>query len=111
MKWSIAELHRYSDEPLHIQTTLDLNQILTTSFPDTILAVQPVKVDGYVSYDQGDVTISTHVQKTVTVPSSRSLTPVALPLDFSFTEAYVDDPAHLSRYEDDEDNDAIVFVL
>lgn len=53
MKWSIAELHRYSDEPLHIQTTLDLNQILTTSFPDTILAVQPVKVDGYVSYDQG----------------------------------------------------------
>ena len=32
MKWSIAELHRYSDEPLHIQTTLDLNQILTTSF-------------------------------------------------------------------------------
>lgn len=111
MKWSIAELHRYSDEPLHIQTTLDLNQILTTSFPDTILAVQPVKVDGYVSYDQGDVTISTHVQTTVTVPSSRSLTPVALPLDFSFTETYVDDPAHLSRYEDDEDNDAIVFVL
>ncbi|MEY8441284.1 DUF177 domain-containing protein [Lactobacillaceae bacterium 24-114] len=110
MKWSITELHRYSDEPLHIQTTLDLSEFLTTTFPEMILGVTPVKVDGYVSYDQGDVTISTNVRTTVTVPSSRSLTPVELPLDFNFIETYVDDPAHLSRYEDDEKHD-IIFVL
>ena len=51
MKWSLAELHRYQDEPLHIQSTFDLNASLTKLFPDIILAVQPVKVDGYVTYD------------------------------------------------------------
>ena len=76
MKWSLAELHRYQDEPLHIQSTFDLNASLTKLFPDIILAVQPVKVDGYVTYDDGDATISAHVTTTLTVPSSRSLTPV-----------------------------------
>ncbi|MBC6910461.1 DUF177 domain-containing protein, partial [Lactobacillus reuteri] len=28
MKWSLAELHRYQDEPLHIQSTFDLNASL-----------------------------------------------------------------------------------
>ncbi len=107
MKWSIAELHRYQDEPLHIQSTFDLNASLTKLFPDTILAVEPVRVDGYVSYDDGDVTISANVKTTLTVPSSRSLTPVQLPLDFDFTETYIDDRDHLSRYEDDD----VVFLL
>ncbi|MCH3923091.1 MULTISPECIES: YceD family protein [Limosilactobacillus] len=107
MKWSIAELHRYQDEPLHIQSTFDLNASLTKLFPDIILAVEPVKVDGYVSYDDGDVTISANVKTTLTVPSSRSLTPVSLPLDFDFTETYIDDRDHFSRYEDDE----VVFLL
>ena len=107
MKWSLAELHRYQDEPLHIQSTFDLNASLTKLFPDIILAVAPVKVDGYVSYDNGDATISAHVTTTLTVPSSRSLTPVQLPLDFDFTETYIDDRSHFSRYEDDE----VVFLL
>ncbi|MGM9907192.1 YceD family protein [Limosilactobacillus sp.] len=107
MKWSLAELHRYQDEPLHIQSTFDLNASLTKLFPDIILAVAPVKVDGYVSYDDGDATISAHVVTTLTVPSSRSLTPVQLPLDFDFTETYIDDRSHFSRYEDDE----VVFLL
>ena len=41
------------------------------------------------------------------MPSSRSLTPVQLPLDFDFTETYIDDRSHFSRYEDDE----VVFLL
>jgi uncharacterized protein len=108
VKWSLAELHRYQDEPLHIQSTFDLNASLTKMFPETILAVQPVKVDGYVTYDDGDATISAHVKTTLTVPSSRSLTPVQLPLDFTFTETYTDDRSHLSRYEDEND---VIFLL
>lgn len=107
MKWSLTELHRYQDEPLHIQSTFDLNASLTKLFPDIILSVTPVKVDGYVSYDDGDATVSVNVKTTLTVPSSRSLTPVQLPLDFNFTETYIDDRAHSSKYEDDE----VVFLL
>ena len=73
MKWSLAELHRYQDEPLHIQSTFDLNASLTKLFPDIILAVQPVKVDGYVTYDDGDATISAHVTTTLTVPDRKSV--------------------------------------
>ena len=108
MKWSLAELHRYQDEPLHIQSTFDLNASLTKLFPDIILAVQPVKVDGYVTYDDGDATISAHVTTTLTVPSSRSLTPVQLPLDFTFSETYIDDRSHFARYEDE---DEVVFLI
>ena len=107
MKWSLAELHRYQNEPLHIQSTFDLNASLTKLFPDIILGVAPVKVDGYVTYDDGDATISANVKTTLTVPSSRSLTPVQLPLDFDFSETYIDDRSHFSRYEDDE----VVFLL
>ena len=107
MKWSISELHRYQNEPLHIESTFDLNASLTKLFPDIIFGVAPVKVDGYVTYDDGDVTVSANVKTTLTVPSSRSLTPVQLPLDFNFTETYIDDRSHFSRYEDDE----VVFLL
>ena len=107
MKWSLEELHRYQNEPLHIQSTFDLNASLTKLFPDIILGVDPVKVDGYVTYDGGDATVSANVKTTLTVPSSRSLTPVELPLDFNFTETYIDNRSHFSRYEDDE----VVFLL
>ena len=100
MKWSLVELHRYQNEPLHIQSTFDLNASLTKLFPDIILAVAPVKVDGYVTYDDGDATVSANVKTTLTVPSSRSLKPVPLTVDFEFTETYSEDRRHLSRYED-----------
>ncbi|MDO4903577.1 MAG: YceD family protein [Limosilactobacillus sp.] len=107
MKWSLSELHRYQNEPLHFESTFDLNASLTKLFPDTILGVEPVDVDGYVTYDDGDATISATVKTTLTVPSSRSLTPVQLPINFTFTEAYTDDRAHLARYEEDD----VVFLL
>lgn len=107
MKWALSSLHRYHDEPLRIDETIDLDAALTKAFPDQVLAVDPVKVAGYLTYDQGDATVSVKVRTQVTVPSSRSLTPVPLSLDFPITESYTDSEEHLSRYEDDE----MVFLL
>ncbi|WP_251547982.1 YceD family protein [Limosilactobacillus caecicola] len=107
MKWSLNELHRYSDEPLHFDSTFDLKASLTKRFPDDILDAQPMKVDGYVTYHDGDATVSAHVDGEITVPSTRSLQPVKLPLSFDFSEVYTADESHLDRYEDDE----VVFVL
>lgn len=107
MKWALSSLHRYHDEPLHIDETIDLNAALTKAFPDQVLAVEPVKVHGYLTYDSGDATVSVKVITKITVPSSRSLTPVPLSLNFPITESYTDDRDHLSRYEDDD----IVFLL
>ena len=107
MKWSLNELHRYSDEPLHFNSTFDLKASLTKRFPKEILDAQPVKVDGYVNYNNGDATVSANVKGQITVPSSRSLEPVQMPLDFDLSETYTADESHLDRYEDDE----VVFVL
>lgn len=107
MKWALSSLHRYHDEPLRIDETIDLNAAMTKAFPDQVLSVEPVKVKGYLTYDSGDATVSVKVVTTITVPSSRSLTPVPLSLNFPITESYTDDRSHLSRYEKDD----MVFLL
>ncbi|KIS04093.1 DUF177 domain-containing protein [Paucilactobacillus wasatchensis] len=102
MKWSLKELAHYKDEPLSFNSTLDLNASLTERFSDLILAVDPVQIKGDLSYEKGDVMVTATVTTVLTVPSSRSLTPVKLPTHFSFTEFYLADASHLERYESDE---------
>lgn len=108
MKWALSELHRYQDEPLHVNSTLDLNASLTDRFPETVLAASPITVDGYLSYDKGDATLSAQVKLDLTVPSSRSLAPVVMPLDFTVTETYLPDDSHRARFED---QDQLVLTL
>lgn len=107
MKWSLQEAKQYADQPLHITKTFQLDSAFTKRFPKQVLGAQPVKVDGYLTYDRGDATVSVNVKTTITVPSSRSLAPVQLPLDFDFTETYIGDDAHRERYDADE----VVFTV
>ena len=107
MKWSLNELHRYSEEPLHFKSTFDLKASLMKRFPNEILDAQAMDVEGYVSYDDGDATVTAHVEGQITVPSTRSLTPVKLPLNFDYSETYTAEENHLSRYDDQE----VVFLL
>lgn len=107
MKWSLNELHRYSEEPLHFMSTFDLKASLTKRFPNEILDAQPMNVDGYVTYDSGDATVAAHVKGQITVPSTRSLEPVQLSLNFDFSEVYTAEKSHLERYDDQE----VVFLL
>lgn len=102
MKWSLAELHRYQEQPLHLQEHFDLEAALKTRFKDQVLAASPVSVDGWLSFDQGDATLNARVKLTLTVPSTRSLEPVALPLDFSLFETYIATESHRSRYAGDD---------
>ena len=94
MKWSLNELQRYKNEPLHVKEQLDLNEMLTERFPDQVLAVAPVMVDGYVSFKDGDVMLTLKVKTTLTVPSSRSLKPVQLPTEVEITEFYLSDASY-----------------
>lgn len=107
MKWSLSELHRYSREPLHIDSTFDLKAPLMARFPDEILDVAGVRVQGDITYHNGDATMVVHVSTKLTLPSTRSLTAVELPLDFHFVENYTADPDHRALYDENE----LVFVL
>lgn len=99
LKWSISELVKYRDQPLHFTTTLDLKKELMARDPE-ILDMTPLTVDGYISYDKGDLLVSVTLGGKMVIPSTRSLTPVDWPLDFTFTEIYLLNPADKDKYDD-----------
>ncbi|WP_413627231.1 DUF177 domain-containing protein [Fructilactobacillus vespulae] len=101
MKWSFEKLQGYKNEPFIEEVTLDLKAELLNRYPNKILDATPFQVSVSAISDNGDVIIDSHVQGKVTVPSSRSLVPVELELDFNTTEVFVNTNAALNRYEDD----------
>lgn len=101
MKLSLSELQKeYRHEPLKFDEVLDLKADLMERYPEDVLDVTPVHINGMVSVEgNGDVLFYAHVNATLTVPSTRSLAPVELPTDFDVTEFYVASQAALTRYE------------
>ncbi len=100
MKWSLNELRQTADEPLMFEETLDLKASLTKRRPE-ILDVSPVLVKGVFSVDELGVLGYAKVKTTVTLPSTRSLEPAEVDLEFEFHER------DLSRFEDTD----VVIVL
>ncbi|MFC6253814.1 YceD family protein [Secundilactobacillus hailunensis] len=101
MKLSLSELQKeYRHEPLKFDEVLDLKADLMERYPDEVLDVTPVHINGMVSVeDGGDALFYAHVKTTMTVPSTRSLAPVELPMAFDVTEFYVASQAAVDRYE------------
>ncbi|MFC6170638.1 YceD family protein [Loigolactobacillus jiayinensis] len=107
MKWSLLELEKYQQEPLPLADTLDLKADLLKRDPQ-IIDVSPIAVSGLVSLDQSTITAHVVVTGTLTLPSTRSLKPVALPLDFEFTEIYV--PADQRKLAEEDQADTVIVL-
>lgn len=108
MKYNKNQLQKYHQAPLQFNETLDLEAIAKQRFPETILALSSLTVDGTIRYDEAD-DLLLHVTVTgqITVPSSRSLEPVLLDVDLTIDELYIDNEKHLEDFEETE----AVFVL
>lgn len=108
MKWAKAQLNKYRHEPLTFETTLDLADVARERFSDMILDVSALQVNGWVRLiEHDDVLLHATVTGDVTVPSSRSLTPVVLPVDLTIDEQYLDDEARLVEFDETD----AVFLL
>lgn len=101
LNWAIAELMKYKETPLHFTETVDVKADLIKRDPE-IMDVSSINVDGYISFDKGDYLVSVTLAGSITVPSTRSLKPVELPMNFTFSEIYLSDPDHADQYEDGE---------
>jgi Predicted metal-binding, possibly nucleic acid-binding protein len=99
LKWQFNELAKYKQEALPFSETVDIKEALLRDFGDLVLDVTPLEVKGFAQADQEDIIIHANVTGELTVPSSRSLAPVSLPLDFAIDEVYLQDVAHEERYE------------
>lgn len=88
MKWSLLELKKYQETPLMFEETLDLKSQLIKR-DGQIIDLSPVKVKGLMSVDKQGYLLHYQVETTMTLPSTRSLTPVAIPFDFSVDEHFM----------------------
>lgn len=98
MKWSLLELNKYKDDTLEINEELNIESSLLARDKE-ILAVEPVKVKGMLSVSKSEYVLYFTLETVLTLPSTRSLTPVRLPLAFEVTEVYMT-PAQFEMAKD-----------
>lgn len=89
LKWALNELKKIQDEPLQLNGTIDLENSLKERDREVISA-EPVKISGLIEYEDTYIyhvtlTILTRMQ----LPSTRSLKPVEVSIDFPFYEIYL----------------------
>lgn len=101
LNWSLATLKQYMHKPLVFDETVDVKKALMARNPD-LLDLSPVRVQGTVLYSRGDYAVNATLEATATLPSTRSLVPVDVPITFEFTETYLSDASHAEEYEADE---------
>jgi uncharacterized protein len=88
MKWSLLELKKYQETPLMFDETLNLkNQLIKRD--EQIIDLTPVKVTGMMSVGKEEYLLHYRVETTITLPSTRSLTPVVLPMNFEVDELFM----------------------
>ncbi|HPR81602.1 MAG TPA: YceD family protein [Enterococcus sp.] len=108
MKWSLLELRKYQDMPLTFEETLDLkNELMGRD--NQIIDLAPVKVQGMVTVSKKDYILHYTVDTVITLPSTRSLEPVELPLQFSVNEVFMTPEQYQQR--DDQLPEEEVLIL
>ncbi|WP_125570606.1 YceD family protein [Lacticaseibacillus songhuajiangensis] len=101
LNWSINTLKQYAHHPLEFDETVDIKKELMERNPD-IIDMSRVRAQGTILYVRGDFAVHAKLTAQVTLPSTRSLVPVEVPIDFDFAEIYLGAPDHAEEYEDDE---------
>lgn len=99
LNWDIQEVRKYKDKPFDFKEQLDLEKVLKERFSD-IISAQPADVSGNLFNDRGLVISDVKVGVKLTVPSTRSLEPVDLNLQFRINEAYNIDNIDTEEIED-----------
>ncbi|WP_125769927.1 YceD family protein [Companilactobacillus furfuricola] len=99
LNWDVQEVRKYKDKPFDFKEQLDVEKDLKERYSD-IISAQPVDVSGNLFNDRGLVISDVKVAIKLTVPSTRSLDPVDLNLEFRINEAYNIDNIDTEEIED-----------
>ncbi|MFD2728021.1 YceD family protein [Enterococcus camelliae] len=88
MKWSLLELTKYKKESISFDTSLDITDRLKQK-EAMILDAAPVKVKGTLTVEADSYLLFYEVETMLTLPSTRSLEPVRLPMVFQVDELFM----------------------
>ncbi len=109
LKWSLVELAKYRNQPLVIDGRIDLTNSLKKRKKD-LLDATPIKLKGIVSRESNNrFLVDLTLDVTLTLPSSRSLTPADINLTVPLTELYL--APNLSQDTIDDSDNKIVISL
>lgn len=89
MKWPLKELQEHRGEPHYFSRTIDRKSSLMQR-NNEILAVSPIKAEGFLLYENHSVLANFRIDLTITLPSSRSLEPVDVPMQIAIEEVYTE---------------------
>lgn len=101
LNWTLAELVKFQNQPLAVDTTVDLTADLKARLSD-ILDAEPFHVKATLRFEDELWVLDAHMTGSLTVPSTRSLEPVVLPIDERFNELYAVDENHLPELDNNE---------
>ncbi|AQP52883.1 hypothetical protein CBF34_06855 [Vagococcus penaei] len=103
MKWSLAELNKFRGTQVTFNEEVDVSDSLLNREP-SILKITPVKVDGFIDVDPTSYVAHFTMDTVVTLPSTRSLEPVDVPLNLVIDEVYMTEQqlANLSDVSEEE---------
>lgn len=89
MKWTLRQIKEYADEIMPFEIEMDVSQSIQER-KSNIIHIGPVQAKGYFTQQGEDIVMYCQYNVDVTLPSTRSLQPVIVPLEVSVKERYVD---------------------
>lgn len=104
IKWALNELNKYQDSPLTLNGSVDIEKSLLKR-DEELISASPVTLKGSLTVEEKSVYyVDMMVSVEVVVPSSRSLEPVDVALEFPFSEIYLapDSPVSLEQFSEEE---------
>lgn len=101
LSWTLSELAKFQNTPLEVDTTVDLKADLMARLQD-ILDASTFEVHATLNFEAPFWILEAHIVGALTVPSTRSLTPVDLPIDAQINEVYVATEAEAKDLEENE---------
>lgn len=109
MKWSIQELNKFKEQCITIDCTIDLKESLQARDHE-VLDISPVHVTGQIAINKSEYIVYLQVKCSVVVPSTRSLEPVEVSLDFALDEVYMTQEQYKNRLVIDDQDDYIMVL-
>lgn len=88
MKWTVRKLREQQGSLLHFDTTLELEAAVKHR-ESSIIHLAPVQVAGYFFAREQEILLHCQASTVVTLPSTRTLSPVPVKLDVPIKERYV----------------------
>ncbi|WP_413380000.1 YceD family protein [Alkalihalobacillus sp. 1P02AB] len=86
MIWSLQQLQAAKHKPLQFDETIDLSAIKERD--GEIRAIEPVRIVGQIDYVRDMITFTFRMTTTLTLPCSRTLVDVLLPIDLNVKEQF-----------------------